>query len=975
MGVKKSTKKFTKRLPDVIRRRHQVNKIKRDRSQQERRKAARIHRTEREEEDAQLAEEERKQRLREAAALGEPVDDDDDEAGSDAGSESEGDDAARVARRQAASMRRGAAAAEDEGAEGKPAKPKRTPSSSIDEFMSTGFADAINNLADEGDDDGEDGDEDEDAEDGGSDAEGEERDVVDGEDDEDAVPGADELEGDDELDGAGAGAEADGAVDGDERVRGAADEVAKHKRELEHLRATDKEFYEFLAKNDPTLLGFGDGEGDDDKGADDVELPPPRRDEGEEDDDLVTGDAGELASAAAKKPLTAKILEVLVANAGKSQKHFRRLLLAFQAGCHISDENAGSVRLHYRIVNGDVFNRLMTFCLGSMVDVFEAHMAGDADADAEAEAGDDKAKSRKRRRRKAKAVDLGSPLARAQQLKNDAAFHEVSPYVRSFLGNAVFFLSELNEHSMRAFALQNLEKYIPFFAQYAALSRKYLKELLTLWSTGDEPTRLLAFANIRALAIACPSPFVNLCLKGVYLTYVRTSGSVSTGTLPLLTFMRNCVVELYGLDYSASYQFAFIYVRQLALYLRNMLASSEADDQSGGHAAPKAKGKKDQLQKPKRKGPTAAESIHTWPYLNALYAWVEVISAHAPQSEALRHLVFPVSQVITGLLELSPGTSHVALRFHCVRMLIRLSECTGAFVNPVHYLLQCLDLSEIKGKAKQSRVKALEWEAIIRVPKQYAGTRELQEGIVSQVYELLLHFFAMHSHSIAFPEIALPAIVFFKRYRKESSNPALGRQLAALIEKIKENIEYINKHRVNVSFTPKDTDKVQAFLAEERKANKSPLAQSWVRYKTQQEKYKQQEQEKRAAQAKEEAAQEKKKKTQDVEEDDAEGAGVYGSEEEDGAEDEEEEEEGADDLSDLDDEDGEDREDDEAMDQDVDDDEHDTGIADLSEGDEAQLDQSDDDEPQQSRSAGRKRGARRAGKQSAGKPSKKPRRK
>jgi nucleolar complex protein 2 len=43
---------------------------------------------------------------------------------------------------------------------------------------------------------------------------------------------------------------------------------------------------------------------------------------------------------------------------------------------------------------------------------------------------------------------------------------------------------------------------------------------------------------------------------------------MSESSLPGLTLMGNCLVELYGLDMTSSYQHAFVYLRQLALHLR-----------------------------------------------------------------------------------------------------------------------------------------------------------------------------------------------------------------------------------------------------------------------------------------------------------------------------------------------------------------------------------------------------------------------
>ena len=42
--------------------------------------------------------------------------------------------------------------------------------------------------------------------------------------------------------------------------------------------------------------------------------------------------------------------------------------------------------------------------------------------------------------------------------------------------------------------------------------------------------------------------------QGLYLTYVRNAKFINEQSLPAITFMGNCVVELYGLDVNSSFQ-------------------------------------------------------------------------------------------------------------------------------------------------------------------------------------------------------------------------------------------------------------------------------------------------------------------------------------------------------------------------------------------------------------------------------------
>ena len=89
-----------------------------------------------------------------------------------------------------------------------------------------------------------------------------------------------------------------------------------------------------------------------------------------------------------------------------------------------------------------------------------------------------------------------------------------------------------------------------------------------------------------------------------YLSYARrtkfgTAASIS-GSLPTLTFMGNCVVNLYSLDYASSYQDAFVYACQLALQLRSAL---------------------------KKRTLKSFRTVYCWQYVHCLRLWSAVLEA------------------------------------------------------------------------------------------------------------------------------------------------------------------------------------------------------------------------------------------------------------------------------------------------------------------------------------------------------------
>ena len=122
-------------------------------------------------------------------------------------------------------------------------------------------------------------------------------------------------------------------------------------------------------------------------------------------------------------------------------------------------------------------------------------------------------------------------------------------------------------------------------------------------------------------------------LQGVYRSFVANAKFVNPSSLPHISFMGVCVIELYGLDATTAYPHAFTHVKELAVLLRTALVSKSAD---------------------------AFRDVYCWQTINCLELWARLLAAHADkQVTRIRSASTLVFEVMTSdcLLALCADTS------------------------------------------------------------------------------------------------------------------------------------------------------------------------------------------------------------------------------------------------------------------------------------------------------------------------------
>jgi nucleolar complex protein 2 len=527
---------------------------------------------------------------------------------------------------------------------------------------------------------------------------------------------------------------------------------------LAKLAENDPEFHKYLKENEKDLLEF---ENDDD----DVDHDDDKQDMDQDDDDEEpTTKKANKAANSQNVIVTAELLKTYERGAFKSHgiKALRRIISAYTSACHmadVKDENEdGDGRLRtsgkksYHIESSKVFDKLMILCLTKCHEEFHYHLlgkgasVGDNDSDSDGEDGDDN-------NGKNEAIDANKPF-NPRHLAKSVRWVQLKLPIQSFVKATLHLLSEAKEAKLLTFIIKSLENFVPYLSAYPRLSKALLKTLTALWSSTTDATpdyetvRLNAFLRIRQLALTQPFPFIEQCLKTTYLSYAKcakfANAATVTSLLPTLTFMGNCVVELYSLDFASSYQHAFVYIRQLALHLRSAL---------------------------QKKTPEAFRIVYCWQYMHCIKLWAAVLAATCggssdadgamDETSLMRSLIYPLVEIILGVAKLVPTTRHLPLRLHCVRFLQQLASSSETFIPTTSLLLETFDLKEVtmnpkRVKTRGTDVQGVRLPIILKLPKDGAlRTAEQLDACLGEIFLLLNREVDLYKYSAGCPEFTI----------------------------------------------------------------------------------------------------------------------------------------------------------------------------------------------------------------------------
>ena len=465
----------------------------------------------------------------------------------------------------------------------------------------------------------------------------------------------------------------------------------RHRDELQSLQDKDPEFFQYLQQNDANLLSFGDGdEGDEDldgelegDGDDDLDLSEDEEEEEdlEEDNDSVSGDIPESGKRIKTTPhvaveVTEELLNDTIAKAhAGSLVALKKLLSIFRAAC---------LPANNEVEDEEVVDQSSSTFIIPSPEVYQLVMVGVTDNAHVA---------------MYKQLDLEElSMENLTQMDKHPKWKKVQFMVLSYFKSILHTLASLavasKQEQVSVFLISSLDAYIPLLSPMPRLAKAVLKSLLTLWSQGQQPgddetdVRVHAFLKIRQMALMLPGTVREECFRSIYLRYARGCKTFSETGGSSVIFMAQCIAELFLSDPVQAYQQAFLYIRQLALHLRAALVKKTSE---------------------------ATRQVTTWQFLNCLRLWTRVICA-MPEADALGPLIFPLAQIMFGVMAAAPSIYFIPLRFHLITCLHQLAASGRVFIPTAARLAEILEHPDLMAKPTPSTDLAPKIQYLVRLP-------------------------------------------------------------------------------------------------------------------------------------------------------------------------------------------------------------------------------------------------------------------
>ncbi|GAV07897.1 hypothetical protein RvY_17677 [Ramazzottius varieornatus] len=430
-----------------------------------------------------------------------------------------------------------------------------------------------------------------------------------------------------------------------------------------------------------------------------------------------------------------------------NQANFKVLTRAFVAAVgQITDKQ--TKMYEYKIEGGPVFNSVVTSCLRCVGPALSKLLRISATA---------------------------RPKEQIAALKRNKKWKSLHVVVRSYLTSLTELAVRLHEVNIVRRVLQHITDLLPYYSCNPKASKELFKHLIQLWSTGNDKLRLPAFMALLKFLKSNTNEWILPAIKKMYVAYVTNSKVTSSTTWPTISFMAASLVEVLSLNPEVTYQQAFVYIRQMAIHVRNATNQKSKETQA---------------------------KVYNWPFMHCIYLWCKLLGDVHP-SPVLSGLIHPLVQVITSTIRVNPVRKYYPMMFHCVRAMNILSAKANVFIPIIPLLLPALRVNDLNKKPKVVSMKPFDSMTMLKFSESQLAESNYTGGVVDQVFELLCDHLRAQSCKVAFPELVVVLTVQLRQLVKTCKVGEICRKFKQLIGVIEEHSAFITARRrqANLKFT------------------------------------------------------------------------------------------------------------------------------------------------------------------------------
>jgi len=538
-----------------------------------------------------------------------------------------------------------------------------------------------------------------------------------------------------------------------------------------NLEQSDPEFFKFLLKEQPNLLEFDDGLSDlgSEDEQEDLHQAPDKlmndSDDDDEEEELNETQMSKKTQLIVDNKLIKRWKELLSKGENSSIKTLKEVLQAFHA-CLVridrggNDENVKKNKKtkkssnKYKIITREVFTSLIDLCMSVVPKALDNCLGYNSKIM--------NLKINEKKQKKGKIPPSSSK--RWSQIVN---------VLRFYLDDVMTMLLAMN-NSEGTFLI-HIKHMMPYYICLPKICKKLCELLINRWSKTDLPeNRLRSFICLEKLLELDQKRWLEKVLKQCYIKYVENSHKTSISTLPKINFMQQTYAIFCEINTEVTYTLGYFFIRRMALELYKAISDTNKETRS---------------------------KVYSWKYVHMIGIWCHVLSTPIlSQNTTLRSLVYPLVMISQGTIDLVSAARYYPLRFHIVRKLISLASTTNFYIPLDYFILHPLLSNEFKKKqlTATGTLKRLNFDIMLKLSESQLKSKAYVDSTMDQVYDLLMNYLNTKAHTIDFPEMTFGMLYTLKKYIKSSKATEYRNMMRRIVQKIKENKNFIIDKRSSV---------------------------------------------------------------------------------------------------------------------------------------------------------------------------------